>query len=131
LERRGAASGAKILDPAAGAGVFLLTAFRELIAERWRAGGKRPETKTLRSILYNQIAGFDINEAALRFAALGLYLMSIELDPDPRPVNKLRFENLRGRVLHKVNTEDEGEGAALGSLGPLVGGHHLGQYDLA
>ena len=130
LERDGVGSGAKILDPAVGAGVFLLTAFRELIAERWRATGKRPETKALRSILYKQIVGFDINESALRFAALGLYLMSIELDPDPKPVDKLRFENLRGRVLHKVNNENQGEGAGLGSLGPLVGDHHLGQYDL-
>lgn len=130
LERHGASGGAKILDPAVGAGVFLLTAFRELIAERWRADGKRPETKTLRSVLYKQIVGFDINESALRFAALGLYLMSIELDPEPKPVDKLRFENLRGRVLHKVSNEGQGEGAALGSLGPLVGDHHLGQYDL-
>jgi hypothetical protein len=130
LERHETASAAKVLDPAAGAGVFLLTAFRELVAERWRADGKRPATKTLRSILYTQIVGFDINEAALRFAALGLYLMSIELDPDPRPVDKLRFENLRGKVLYRVKDEDEDEGAELGSLGPLVGDHHRGQYDL-
>ena len=130
LERHAADGGAKILDPAVGAGVFLLTAFRELIAERWRTDGKRPETKTLRSILYKQIAGFDINESALRFAALGLYLVSIELDPNPKPVDKLRFEDLRGRVLHKLDSEGQGEGAALGSLGPLVDNTHLGQYDL-
>lgn len=49
LARQGIGSGAKILDPAVGAGVFLLTAFRELVAERWRVDEKRPETKTLRS----------------------------------------------------------------------------------
>jgi hypothetical protein len=130
LERHESASAAKILDPASGAGVFLLTAFRELVAERWRADGKRPGTKTLRSILYSQIVGFDINEAALRFAALGLYLISIELDPDPKPIDKLRFENLRGKVLYRVKNEDEKEGADLGSLGPLVGDQHRGQYDL-
>jgi hypothetical protein len=130
LERQAADGGAKILDPAAGAGVFLLTAFRELVAERWRIDGKRPETKTLRSILDKQIVGFDINESALRFAALGLYLVSIELDPNPRPVDKLRFENLRGRVLYKLDSEGQDEGAALGSLGPLVDNTHLGKYDL-
>jgi N-6 DNA Methylase len=130
LERQDVSSAAKILDPAAGAGVFLLTAFRELVAERWRADGKRPGTKTLRSILYKQIVGFDINEAALRFAALGLYLMSIELDPDPRPIDKLRFENLRGKVLHRVKDETGKEGAELGSLGPFVADHHRGQFDL-
>lgn len=130
LDRDEKAHLARILDPAAGAGVFLLTAFRELVAERWRFEGKRPQTEALREILYEQIAGFDINEAALRFAALGLYLLSIELDPEPRPVDKLRFEDLRGRVLHLVRKEDDLEGAALGSLGPNVGVEHNGRYDL-
>ncbi|MBR0860205.1 N-6 DNA methylase [Bradyrhizobium liaoningense] len=119
---------ARVLDPAAGAGVFLLTAFRQLVAECWRADGQRPDTTKLRRILYHQITGFDINEAALRFAALGLYLISIELDDHPEPVRKLRFENLRGRVLLKLggNSSDR----TLGSLGPAVGDEHVGRYDL-
>ena len=130
LNRRGLGKEARILDPAAGGGVFLLTAFRELVADRWRADGKRPDTTVLRSILYKQIVGFDTNEAALRFAALGLYLVSIELDPNPRPVDKLGFRDLRGHVLHRVSTENEEAGAELGSLGPLVGAEHVGKYDL-
>lgn len=130
LERQDACHKAKVLDPAAGAGVFLLTAFRELAAESWRLEGKRPDTSALRSLLYNQIVGFDINEAALRFAALGLYLMSIELDPNPRPVDKLRFKDLRGKVLHLISADGETEGNELGSLGPLVGEEHIGRYDL-
>lgn len=122
--------GAKVLDPAAGAGVFLLTVFRELVAARWRNDGMRPNTAALRSILYNQLVGFDIDEAALRFAALGLYLMSIELDPVPKPVDKLRFKNLRGNVLHRLAGEEGQEGARLGSLGPLVGDEHQGKYDI-
>ena len=130
LERSGSSRSAKILDPSVGGGVFLLTAFRELVAAHWRADGQRPDTDVLRRILYNQLVGFDINEAALRFAALGLYLLSIELDPNTTQVDKLRFEDLRGRVLHRVKSEDERKGAALGSLGPLVDDGHAGQYDL-
>ena len=130
LERQRSAKNIKILDPAAGGGVFLLTAFRELVAAHWVADGKRPDTKRLREILYDQIVGFDINEAALRFAALGLYLISIELDPRPRPVDKLRFGDLRGRVLHRVKSDTGEDGADLGSLGPAVGAEHVGQYDL-
>lgn len=130
LERQADAHRARVLDPAAGAGVFLLTAFRELVAQQWRFDHRRPDTAVLRSILYNQITGFDINEAALRFAALGLYLMSIELDPNPRPVDKLRFRNMRGKVLHRLAVEEQAEGAQLGSLGPLVGEAHAGRYDL-
>ena len=130
LERRDTGGSVRVLDPAVGGGIFLLTAFRELVAERWRADGRRPDTRVLRRILYEQMVGFDINEAALRFAALGLYLLSIELDPNPRPVDKLRFERLRGTVLHQVKGDDEEEGSALGSLGSRVGEEHKGRYDL-
>lgn len=126
LRAEGCAHDAKVLDPAAGAGVFLLAAFRQLVAERWRKDDKRPDTETLRKLLYGQITGFDINEAGLRFAALGLYLLSIELDPHPEPVRKLAFKkDLRGHVLFKV-----GEEGSLGSLGPAVGDEHNGRYDL-
>ncbi len=130
---------ARVLDPAAGAGAFLLTAFRQLVGERWRHDGKRPDTETLRDILYNQITGFDINEAALRFAALALYLLSIELDPEPEPVAKLRFDkDLRGTVLFKVGGDKTEDGEAkngevirdLGSLGDKIGPEHVGRYDL-
>ena len=130
LGRRDTGQSARVLDPAVGGGIFLLTAFRELVAEHWRADGKRPDTAALRRILYKQMVGFDVNEAALQFAALGLYLLSIELDPNPKPVDKLRFDDLRGTVLHRVTGAEEEEGKALGSLGPLVGAEHTGQYDL-
>ena len=130
LESRGIGKTARVLDPAVGGGVFLLATFRELVAEHWRADGERPDTSVLRKILYNQLVGFDVNEAALRFAALGLYLLSIELDPNPRPVDKLRFDDLRGMVLHRVKQAGEDEGKELGSLGPLVGKEHAGRYDL-
>lgn len=128
VARTTSAHTARILDPAAGAGVFLITAFRQLVAENWQASGRRPDTLELRRILYEQITGFDINEAALRFAALGLYLMSIELDAHPEPVRKLKFENLRGRVLLKMSGEEQDR--TLGSLGPAVGDEHIGRYDL-
>ncbi len=130
LKREGKGSTAKVLDPAVGAGVFLLSAFRELVAERWRADGKRPNTKILRSILSDQIVGFDIDEAALRFAALGLYLMSIELDPRPEPVDKLRFDNLRDNVLYLFAPKEGDSSSGLGSLGPFNGDKHRSQYDL-
>jgi hypothetical protein len=130
LDAQGASATARILDPAAGAGVFLLAAFRYLVAARWRSDKQRPDTAALREILYKQLRGFDTNEAALRFCALGLYLMSIELDPNPRPVDKLHFDDLRGVVLYRPVDIDRPETKQLGSLGPLVGAEHDGQYDL-
>lgn len=131
LGREDSAHTARVLDPAVGAGVFLITAFRQLVAERWRHTGTRPDSVALREILYHQLTGFDIDEAALRFAALGLYLIAIELDPQPEPVEKLRFENLRERVLWKVGQVDDADGnGRLGSLGDAVGETHAGCYDL-
>lgn len=130
LANRGMAKSAKVLDPAVGGGIFLLTTFRELVAEHWRAEGTRPDTEDLRRILYDQLVGFDVDEAALRFAALGLYLLSIELDPNPRPVDKLKFVNLRGLVLHQVKNDRGEAGKELGSLGRRVGIEHVGRYDL-
>jgi hypothetical protein len=130
LDREEISANARVLDPAAGAGVFLLTAFRELVRARWRADGTRPNTQQLRKILYHQITGFDINEQALRFAALALYLISIELDPEPQPINKLRFDDLRGTVLYRVCADTNETSGSLGSLGPLVGDEHRERYDL-
>jgi hypothetical protein len=144
LESDGCGAKARVLDPAAGAGVFLITSFRQLVDQNWREHGERPDTATLRAILHEQITGFDINESALRFAALGLYLISIELDPNPEPIEKLRFDNLRPQVLRKLDAgrRYEGNGTEvkeesniqeapeLGSLGPTVGAEHIGIYDL-
>jgi Type I restriction-modification system methyltransferase subunit len=130
LERNGSSHLARVLDPAAGAGVFLVASFVELVAKRWQATGVRPDTAALREILYGQICGFDVNEAALRFAALGLYLISIELDGNPEPLGKLRFRNLRGSVLHRVGDPDDDRIPHLGSLGPDIPLKHRGAYDL-
>lgn len=130
LERDGRGHAARVLDPAAGAGVFLIASFVELVAKRWQATGARPDTAGLRAILYDQISGFDVNESALRFAALGLYLISIELDENPEPLGKLRFRNLRGKVLHRVGDPEDDGRPHLGSLGPDIPAEHRGAYDL-
>ncbi|MBY5700926.1 N-6 DNA methylase [Rhizobium leguminosarum] len=147
-----AACTARILDPAVGAGVFLIKAYNEIVSARWKEDGVRPDTAALRQILHRQLTGFDVNEAALRFAALGLYLAAIELDPSPEPVEKLKFENLRETTLHllrDVSLAGTAAGTAtairsretplkgskeeaswLGSLGPLAGPEHDGAYDI-
>ncbi len=152
MNDRAALPTARVLDPAVGAGIFLIKAYGEIVAARWKADGVRPDTTTLREILHRQLTGFDVNEAALRFAALGLYLAAIEFDPSPEPVEKLRFENLRETTLHLLrDLPAPGEGADrttairkqpklikgsreeaswLGSLGSLAGPEHDGAYDL-
>lgn len=121
---------ARVLDPAAGGAVFLVSAFQEIVAEWWRYHQRRPNTREIRQILYHQLSGFEISEPALRLAALSLYLKAIELDIDPHPPKKLRFDPLRGKVLHRVCRSGETEGSTAGSLGLAVDVLHRGAYDV-
>ncbi|MDQ2069821.1 HsdM family class I SAM-dependent methyltransferase [Natronospira bacteriovora] len=110
---------AKVLDPAAGAGVFLTLAFQRLIAENWREAGCRPTTAEIRRILHEQIFGFDKNGSALRLSALSLYLTAIELDPEPGPPEDLIFPNLLGENLLTIGG-DADDGSPEGLLGSLA-----------
>src|ERR1039458_7175858 len=123
---------ARVLDPACGASIFLVLAFRRLYQERWKATGERPDTKAIRAILEKQLTGFDISSAAIKLAALSLYLTAIELDPKPVPPEKLKFGPLRDKVLFNFRREniDPDEGAVAGSLAEHVGHRFDGRFDL-
>jgi len=122
---------ARILDPAAGGGVFLLAALRRLVQGRWRATGKQPTTKVIRHILYTQLVGMDINPSARQLSALALYLTALELDPQVNQLRHLKFEELQGRVL--LGTEDwidEDSGLKLGSLSHPAAHALNGKFDV-
>lgn len=124
---------AKVLDPAVGAGVFLVLAFRRLVAERWRVHNKRPTRREIRKILMTQLVGFDINRDALNIAALSLYLAALELDPTPSPLDDLKFQKLLGTVLHPVDVQAldiSSFDAELGSLSAEVRSKFNGVFDI-
>jgi type I restriction-modification system DNA methylase subunit len=124
---------ARILDPSCGAGIFLVLAFRKLVAARWEQDSKRPDTKTIQFILYNQLCGFDISESALRLAALSLYITAIELNGTPRPPKSLKFPKpLQGSVLHNHKRPEKkaATGFVLGSLSPDLSKGFNGCFDL-
>lgn len=119
---------ARVLDPACGAGVFLVLAFRRLYQARWEKTKQRPDTKAIREILEKQLVGFDISDSALKLAALSLYLTAIELDPKPTP--PVRFIHLRDKVLFNFRDKGKETGAVAGSLGEHVGRRFDNQFDL-
>lgn len=84
----------RVLDPACGSGVFLVEAFRRLAwarAKRFR----RPLTREeLHEMLRTQVFGIDIDRDAVYVAAFSLYLALLELDPDPKPPDALKFPPL-------------------------------------
>lgn len=123
---------AKVLDPAVGAGIFLVLAFRRLVAEAWSATDIRPDYVAIRRILRNQVFGFDINASALRLTSLSLYLTALELDPNPFPPDKLKFHELLNTnlFLTRAKGEEYPKSKVLGSLGPGVPPGHDEKYSL-
>lgn len=73
----------RILDPACGSGIFLVDAFRRLVA-RWKFSNKmiKIPRQELKNILANNIYGIDINPDAIKVAAFSLYLALLDyLEP--------------------------------------------------
>lgn len=125
---------AVVLDPACGAGVFLVLAFRELVRLHWKKFGGRPDKRVIHRILYNQIRGFDVNESALRLAALALYITAIEVNGTTRPPKILKFPRaLKDEVLFNFGPQlpdERRHGFVLGSLGSDVPKRFDSQFDV-
>lgn len=122
-------AGARVLDAAAGAGVFLVLVLRRLVSELWIKQNYRPNRTQIRNLLKTQLCGMDINPESLKVAALSLYLAALELDPDPQPLSDLKFDELFCTVLHCVSKENlTGLDAHLGSL--AIGIPEIGQFDI-
>ncbi len=80
---------AKVLDPACGAGVFLVLAFRRLYAENRKKTGERPDTNAIRRILENQIRGLDQFWTKLNLISRRGYTVGNDPDKDATPMKEL------------------------------------------
>lgn len=115
-----------ILDLTCGSGVFLVEAFRRLVQLK---SLRTPATRQLiREILYGQVYGVDVSEAAIRVAAFSLYLAALEIDPDPQPPEALTFKPLidRSLIVGDARTIEQTEAGARA----LTAGDELKRFDL-
>jgi len=71
--------GIRVLDPAAGSGVFLVGAYRRMIErERWERADNPLDLSELRGILTRNIFGIERNRDACHVAAFSLYLTLLD-----------------------------------------------------
>lgn len=112
-----------ILDPACGSGIFLVEAYRRLIA-RWMQAHperERPLAADLKQLLTKNIFGVDSNEEALRVAGFSLYLAMCDY-LEPRHIwQQVKFPPLRGHNLHASDFFVEGAPFAKRSYDLIVG----------
>jgi len=90
----------RILDPACGSGIFLVEGYRRLVASWIKANHYRYPTATeLIRILTENVFGVDLDEKAIRIAALSLYLTLCEY-LEPKTIwDEVKFERLMNRNL--------------------------------
>lgn len=106
----------KVLDLACGSGVFLVEAFRRLVARRVSQGEKLTRT-LVRDVLEHQLYGVDLEETAVEIAAFSLCLTAFELDPSPSSVKQLKFRrSLKERNLFVSDAFEDGTFAEHGDF---------------
>jgi hypothetical protein len=87
----------RVLDPACGSGVFLVGAFRRLVAVYRAKHKKAPGADSLKAILKNQIFGVETDANAVDLTAFSLALAVCD-SLQPNVIwNELRFDRLRGQ----------------------------------
>ncbi|KAF5433103.1 N-6 DNA Methylase [Candidatus Methanophagaceae archaeon] len=94
---------ARILDPACGSGVFLVDAFRRLVAKKKVTLERELTHDDILDILLNQIYGVDVEPGAIEVTAFSLYLALLELDENPDNPEVIKFPKL---IYHSQWRED-------------------------
>ncbi len=114
----------RVLDPSCGSGVFLVGAFRRLVAAR---RSMSPDVEELKSILREQIFGIELDSSAVDLSAFSLSLAVCDCLQPNVIWNDLKFDRLRDRNLLEADffdcrpTDGAGEGHSLGPFDIIVG----------
>ena len=88
----------KVIDPACGSGIFLVTAFKRLV-HWWRIANnfQKPDKNILKKILRNNIYGIDKDPNAVQLTYFSLCLSLCDmLSPKDLYPEELHFDNLSG-----------------------------------
>lgn len=93
----------KILDPACGSGVFLVSAFKRIV-EFYKLNGIKIDAKVLNNIVLNQLYGIDKNVQALKITEFSLYIALLDyMNPKDLEVNNFEFPILTEKTLYGIS----------------------------
>ncbi len=115
----------RVLDPACGSGVFLVGAFRRLVAVYRSMHKKAPAVNTLKAILKNQIFGVETDANAVDLTVFSLALAVCD-SLQPNVIwNELRFDRLRGQNIIESDFFEIGNGdecsSSIGTFDVVIG----------
>ncbi len=83
----------KILDPACGSGIFLVEAFRKIVAQYEKVMGKKVDKKVIKKLVKDNIFGIDYNKNALQISIFSLYLAMLDYQ-EPKDIENFKFPYL-------------------------------------
>ncbi len=99
----------RVIDPAAGSGIFLVESFRRIIRYRVQErDGRKVSFRELQAILRDQIAGIEINEEAVRVAAFSLYLALLHYQKPPDILRHIARGNRLPHLIYQEGCPDDG-----------------------
>ena len=86
----------KLLDPACGSGIFLVSAYKRLV-QRWRVKNKlaNPTVGQLKEILTNSIFGVDVNPKSINLSVFSLQLAVCSMLTPRQIWTEFQFNDLR------------------------------------
>ncbi|MCP4402207.1 MAG: N-6 DNA methylase [bacterium] len=102
-------TGARVLDPACGSGIFLVEAFKRIVYYECQSRGITDVTQLPREeltiFLTERIAGIDLNKSAVQVAAFSLYLAFLDFR-EPRDI---RQNKGLPKLVHEPERPDSGK----------------------
>jgi len=104
--------GSRVVDPACGSGVFLVTAYRSLITLETETNGALPSPDRMKEILYESIFGIEREEEACLVTELSLILTLLDHISSEQLCTMARFKlpDLRDRCIFGGDFFDRGNG---------------------
>lgn len=93
----------KILDPACGSGVFLVSAFKQIVAF-YKNNNITMDSNCLKNIILNQIYGVDNNAQALKITEFSLYIALLDcIEPKDIELNGFNLPTLLNNTLYDIS----------------------------